>query len=208
MHCVLVHGSFHGPWCWERLVDSLPESWSFAMPDLREIPAAGHPAHLASYLRDDCLVVVHSYAGMIAGEAVAMAGVTPCKVIYLDAFVPRAGESAFDMLGAFGKSMPRGPQGALLPPPASMLGVDDPADAEWLERRLQPFPSETHERVSAIDATRMERAVYVRCARFPGFADAEDRARKAGWSVETLDAGHDAMISHPAALADVMEKLA
>jgi pimeloyl-ACP methyl ester carboxylesterase len=73
---VLVHGAYHGGWCWSRLVPELESLGHRAVtPDLPcDDPAAGHAANVATVLAamdeaesgSDVVVVGHSLGGFIA----------------------------------------------------------------------------------------------------------------------------------------------
>jgi pimeloyl-ACP methyl ester carboxylesterase len=73
---VLVHGAYHGGWCWSRLVPELERLGHRAVaPDLPcDDPAAGHDANVAIVVAamdaadagDDVVVVGHSLGGFTA----------------------------------------------------------------------------------------------------------------------------------------------
>jgi pimeloyl-ACP methyl ester carboxylesterase len=73
---VLVHGAYHGGWCWSRLVPELESLGHRAVtPDLPcDDPAAGHAANVATVLAamdeaesgSDVVVVGHSFGGFTA----------------------------------------------------------------------------------------------------------------------------------------------
>ena len=105
---VLVHGAWHGPWAWRRLVDELPDL------DVRTValPSAGLDPTGLGDLRADAaavrtavgavdgpvLVCAHSYGGAPAGEG--LAGLpSVIGIVYLCAFQLDIGES---LLGAVG----------------------------------------------------------------------------------------------------------
>ena len=211
--CILVHGSFHGGWCWDRLLPLLPANWAVETPSLGGADQPAQVAELAALLTalpaPPHLLVAHSYAGMLVADAVARSGVTPARTVLLDAFLPRAGESAFDLLGpAVAMLRESASGGEMPPPPPEMLGVTDSGQAAWLSLQLTPMPLATHEGGSLTDAAQLAGGVYVRCTQCPLFADAQARARGMGWPVHELDAGHDAMVSAPATLARLLVSLA
>ena len=211
--CVLVHGSFHGGWCWQPLLPHLPGHWRVHTPTLTGADQPAQAATLARVLSDlpapPEILVAHSYAGMLLADAVAQSGATPARSIFLDAFLPRAGESAFDLLGPAAAMLRESARdGRMAPPPPALLGVTDAWDADWLAPQLAPWPLATHEGPSANDATRLAGGIYVRCAECPLFADAQARAVAARWPVHELATGHDAMVSAPAALAALLSELA
>ena len=101
---VLVHGAFHGGWCWTKVVDGLAaegiEVLAVDLPghgvgDTRPIGGLhGDAAHVRETLHETpgpIVLVGHSYGGAVISEAAADApGVA--HLVYLAAVVPDAGE--------------------------------------------------------------------------------------------------------------------
>ena len=120
---VLVHGAWHGAWCWRRVLDLLQAGGHRA--HAVTLTGVGDRAHLLSPLitlethiadvinaieaeeLQDVVLAVHSYAGML-GTAVADRMPQRLRhLVYVDAVVPRPGESwssthaiAFELCGA------------------------------------------------------------------------------------------------------------
>lgn len=108
---VLIHGAWHGGWCWNALRERLEKAGlTCHAPTLGSSGPAGQP--LAG-LYDDALVVRdlidrigspvvlcgHSYGGAVITEAAA--GRTNIShLIYLAALMPDLGESALSLLGS------------------------------------------------------------------------------------------------------------
>jgi pimeloyl-ACP methyl ester carboxylesterase len=102
---LLVHGAWHGPWCWDRLVDELPgvDVHTVALPSAGPDPAAlGDMYRDAAVVREaltalDRPVVVcgHSYGGVVITEAAAELP-NVVGLVYLCAFQLDVGESLAD----------------------------------------------------------------------------------------------------------------
>jgi pimeloyl-ACP methyl ester carboxylesterase len=168
---VLVHGAWHGGWCW-RDVAPLLQKQGFAVfcPTLTGLGERGHlstpvptlETHINDVIREiewnelhDVVLVGHSYAGMVVTGVADRLKDRITHIIYLDAAVPQDGDdfaswipgqppaAAEQRRGAYrGQS----PDGIWLPPaPPQMVGVPaDNADAtSWLQRRLTPHPLQT-----------------------------------------------------------------
>jgi hypothetical protein len=99
MRFVLIHGAYHGAWCWARLGTELEgRGHAVVAPDLpTEDPDAGAEAYAAAVLESipgpaaDTIVVGHSLAGLILP---LVAGLTPTRrMVFLCALVPVAGMS-------------------------------------------------------------------------------------------------------------------
>jgi pimeloyl-ACP methyl ester carboxylesterase len=107
---LLVHGSWHGPWCWERLIPELDSlgltSATVALPSCGSDPAAlGTVFDDAAVVEaaitgiaGDVVVVGHSYGGVVITEARFDAQVR--HLVYLGAFMPDATQSLFDLAPA------------------------------------------------------------------------------------------------------------
>jgi pimeloyl-ACP methyl ester carboxylesterase len=166
---VLVHGAWHGGWCWARLRPLL-EAAGFRVftPTLTGL---GERAHLRSpvptlrtHVDDivglitaeelqEVVLVGHSYAGMIVTGVADRLRERIRHLVYLDAAVPGDGDSfASHIPGMSAEAVDRrisafkamASDGAWLPPPSpDVVGVADPEDAAWLARRLGPHPLST-----------------------------------------------------------------
>lgn len=102
MRFVLVHGGFHGGWCFTLLAAELrAEGHEVVSPDL---PGHGErqdePATLDAYrssvvevMEDGDVVVGHSMGGYVASVAADAADVVPGHLVYLAAGVPVEGQS-------------------------------------------------------------------------------------------------------------------
>jgi pimeloyl-ACP methyl ester carboxylesterase len=110
---VLVHGGFHGGWCWQKVGLHLVErGWSVYAPSLT---GCGDRAHLATpdigldtHVKDiisiieteeltDVVLCGHSYGGLIIRMVADQIPDRIGHLIYLDAAVPEAGESIVSM---------------------------------------------------------------------------------------------------------------
>jgi pimeloyl-ACP methyl ester carboxylesterase len=217
---VLVHGAWHGGWCWSKLTPLLTSAGHRVhAPTLTGL---GERAHLLTpeitldtHIEDikavfhyqdvrDALLVGHSYGGMV------VAGVAPslvsrlAGVVYLDAFLPEDGKALQDyvQLGA--------PAGVWrLPPPGKppRWGVTEPADIAWMEARLGDQPLKTFTqpvRISEDISARVPHT-FILCGKSRQFVEAGERAKRRSFRYrELLSAGHDAMISQPAELAKLL----
>ena len=231
---VLVHGAWHGGWCWARV-----------LPLLR---AAGHAAHavtltglgerahllspeirLATHLQDvlnliageeldDVVLVGHSYAGMvITGVADDLQRRRPGMLrhlVYVDAFVPRPGESwsstqAPDVVAGRIAAAQQSSGGLSLPPPAAEAYGLHGADRDWVNRRQTPQPFAVFRDPLAFDPERVAALprTYIDCTSPPAanVATSRERARsEPGWRVVGIATGHDVMVSAPRELAQVL----
>lgn len=225
---VLVHGAWHGGWCWDRVAPLLREAGhEVHAPTLTGLserahllsPQVGLETHVEDVVRvvdvlglRDVVLVGHSYAGQVV---TAVADRRPSAVgrrVYLDAFVGADGESARDLLPEtvehhWAQSAAEAGFGWLVPVrKLSVLGVTEAADDDWLTPKLTPHPWKTYtDPLHLTGAGEAVPAAFVECVSWMRvFRGQADRARARGWPVHELDTGHEAMVTAPKALADVL----
>ena len=230
---VLVHGAWHGAWCWSRVLPLLRADGDVA--HAVTLTGVGERAHLltadirlATHVTDvlnlieceeldDVVLVGHSYAGIvITAVADALQRTRPGRLrhlVYVDASVPRPGESwssahSPEIVAArVAAAMDSG--GVSLPPPdAEVYGLSG-ADRAWVNRRQTPQPFGVYRDPLAFDPAHIAALprTFVDCTApaYPTIAAARRRVRdEPGWNVMTLATGHDAMVSEPRALAQVV----
>jgi pimeloyl-ACP methyl ester carboxylesterase len=229
---VLVHGGWHGAWCWRRVVPLLAEAGhEVHTPTLT---GTGDRAHLhtrdtglATHVDDvvavldlddvrDAVLVGHSSAGAVITGVAQRRGERLRELVYLDAFVPQAGQSVFDILpperrDVFISQVDEAGR-ILIDPDIAMDGwaVTDPADRAWLRPRLRPHPVRALADPLPADPLPDLPRRYVHCTRKPtgdSFAGMAALARSdPAWRVATVDSGHDAMVTAPKELAELLLK--
>lgn len=223
---VLVHGAWHGGWCWRRVLPLLRAAGHEAhAPTLTGLgdrahlltPAVGVEAWVddlcATLVAEDvrdAVLVGHSFAGVLILAVAERLPERVARLVFLDAHTPEDDESPVDEAPGLGPvvraaAAERG-DGWLVPPwPAAELGIEDPAEAAWVDARLTPFPLAAFEhrvRLTSEAARAIPRA-YVWCTRSL-FGPIAEQARADGWPVLELDAGHDAMVTAPGELAAIL----
>jgi len=228
---VLVHGAWHGGWCWRRVAPLLRAAGhEVHMPTLTGL---GERAHLAgrgvdleTHIADICgllemedlagaVLVGHSYGGMPITGAADRAAARIGRLVYLDAFVPADGQCVLDFWPAEGRAdiERRAAADGLIPPtPLPAYGVTDPEDLAWAEPRIRPHPyaSWTQTLRLAHGEPKLPRA-YIRCTNpaRPVFEQFSRRVRAdSAWTYRELDCGHDCMIADPHGTAELLLSLA
>lgn len=158
---VLVHGSWHSGWCWQKLLPFLrQENLIVYTPTLTGLGERNHLASpttgLSVHIQDivsmlefedlnEVILVGHSYGGMVI-TGVAEQSRRVGKLVYLDALVPEDGESIFSLIRGLEKDFKQSAdrQGLVPPWAPENFGVTDPQDVAWMRPRLTPMPLLTH----------------------------------------------------------------
>lgn len=222
---VLVHGAWHGGWCWAKVAPMLEQAGHRVYtPTLTGLGERAHlltkEVNLATHISDviglleyedlmDVVLVGHSYAGIVIRGAAERAFRRIKKLVYLDAVLPLSGES---VLGTDSLDQPHRVAARLygdgwrIPKPRpeganGVLGVTDKEDLEWMVERLTDHPLATFEQPLKLDnaeATAVPGA-YVLCTgrKNEWFESMAKRAKSMGFQYFEINTGHDAMISAP-----------
>ena len=228
---VLVHGAWHGAWCWRKL---LPLIWSaghraFAV-DLTGLGArrhlARHDVGLSTHVQDvvatleaeelqRAVLVGHSYAGMVITGVAERAGSRLAALVYLDAVVPRSGErwsSTHTPATQAERRAAIAEHGGIAAPDPSVFGLTGD-DREWVARRQCDQPGGCYDEALHFDEARWRALTrhFIDCnaPALPTIAASRERARSdPSWRVSTLATGHDPMISAPIELASLLGEIA
>ena len=202
---VLLHGSWLGGWMWAEVEALLAaDGHTVAAPTLSSSDLNSHVREVGELLGDagGTVLVGHSYSGMVATATAAAHPDLIRKVIYLDAYVPRDGQSAFDVLPGIRAAFEANAagDGTVLPLPPAAFGVTDERSAATIASRLRPWPLVTHEQATPGLPARVDR-VYLQCVQTPFFAELANELEAQAWPVERLDLAHLCPITHPAETA-------
>jgi pimeloyl-ACP methyl ester carboxylesterase len=227
---VLVHGGWHGGWCWRRVAPLLESAGhEVHCPTLTGLGDRAHLATLDTGLADhitdvvavlelddlrDVVLVGHSSSGAVITGVAQRCPDRLRELVYLDAFVPEPGQSVFDLLPPARREQFLGlvdrSGRIVLDPDTAMDGwsISRPADREWVRPRLRPFPVGALRDPLPPDPVPGLPRRYVHCTVKPGgdsFARFADAARTdPAWRLDTIPTGHDAMITTPDALATLL----
>jgi pimeloyl-ACP methyl ester carboxylesterase len=218
---VLVHGGFVGGWIWAKVRHYLEEAGHRVYTPT--LTGLGERSHLVSPILDlethvqdianvlrfedlaDVILVGNTYGGMVI---TGVADAVPERVrhlVYVDAFVPRDGESMFDLItpslrSQFLAQANTSGDGWRVEP---LTDGDPRRVAQPLKTLRQPI----HLRKSASGSFRR---TFVRCTnpRSPSLDSSEERVRsETGWEYRELETGNRAALLAPRELADLLLEL-
>lgn len=229
---VVAHGAWSAGWAWRRMRPRVAGTGATLLtPTYTGVGERSHLAHpeigLGDHVEDmvqvlefedvhDAVLVGHSYGGMVATGLVSRCPERIAAVVYLDAFVPAAGQALVDLLPAGAADAMRAGADATgdgwrVPP--NDLPPDTPAaDVEWITPRRGPQPLRTFTEPSAAGAPVELPKAYVYCTVVgPGdvFGQFAARARHDDdWEYREIDASHSPHVTAPDALAELLAELA
>jgi pimeloyl-ACP methyl ester carboxylesterase len=225
---VLVHGAWHGGWCWRSVADRLTAKGHKAFtPTMTGLGERSHlldaKIGLATHITDivnvinwegltDIVLVGHSYGGIIITGVAEQAQSTISSIVFLDAFVPKNGQSLADTASqSFRDSLAAAVQKgefALAPVPAAGFRVNE-KDRAWVDAMCTPHPLATFTDKAIVTGARdrIGKKTYIRAKGYPSLAFDGYQAQLekiADWRVYELPCGHDAMVDLPAELTDLL----
>ena len=229
---VLVHGAWHGGWCWQKVIPFLEEaSHEVYAPTLTGLaeraselsPDVGLDTHIQDIVGlleeknlHGVILVGHSYGGMVITGVVDRVPERIAHLVYLDTFVPRDGESMTNISRIViwllrKKLLPDGwridSQGT--------YGVTTEPDLSWVRSKVTPQPLKTFEQPLHLKNPAIVSAkprTHIDCTGGGFFFSLMRRIlapralppTEAGWRLRQLPTGHDAMITMPRELADLL----
>jgi pimeloyl-ACP methyl ester carboxylesterase len=225
---VLVHGAWHGGWCYQRVARLLrKEGHEVYTPTHTGVGERSHlaglPITLATHVKDvvnvieyenlhDVILCGHSYGGMVITGVAAAVGERIRSLVYLDAFLPEDGQSLLDLVGpemsAHFIGLVKG-DGIRIPPiPAAAFNVNA-ADAAWVDRTCVPQALLTFTegiRFTGQEA-RVRNRTYILATGYDMhvFDKFYDRVKTdPKWKAHAVPCGHDVMLDRPEELAKIL----
>lgn len=186
---VLVHGAWHGGWCWQRVTQRLQAQGH--RTHALTLTGVGERAHLLSaditletHIEDvralitheelvNPVLVVHSYAGMLGTALADRMGDRLGHLVYVDAVVPKPGES---WSSTHASATRQARLAAAQASPTYSIPAPDPAvfglqaeDHAWVLRRQTPHPGRPYTDTLDFDPVRVARVprTFIDCTQPP-----------------------------------------
>src|SRR3954470_14405347 len=228
---VLVHGAWHGGWCWGKVAAALRSRGHTVFAPTQT--GLGERAHLMArsitldtFVEDivnvlkfedlkDVILVGHSFGGPPITGTADRVPERIRQLVYLDAAMLQGGQSVFSLLPPELVAARRKAAGetsgglSIPPPPAASFGISDPAQQAWLTAKLTPHPFGTYESplnlknkfANGLPTT------YISCTdpAYPPLNASKDWANKNGIKMVEIKTGHDAMVTMPERLTELLD---
>ena len=226
---VLIHGGYHGGWCWRKVTDILERSGhKVYAPSLTGLADRSHllskdtslDTHIADIVNlfkweeiTNACLVPHSYGGWPCSGALEEIGDRVSSLVWLDAFMPKDGERALDTMSestrkTMAEAMARG-EATRNPPKANAYSISE-KDYDWINSKLTAQPNAIQYQTIKLTGAlqKVAKKTYIRAPKYQnaGFdkALAECKADPS-WTTYVVDnSHHDVMIDQPEWLAEVL----
>jgi len=220
---VLVHGAWHGSWCWKRVRRALQNrGHEVFTPTLTGI---GERSHLLAQTIDlethtldvlnlirweeltDVVLCGHSYGGMVVSGVADRVPERVRALVFLDAFVPDDGQRLADFAPVSDGDLIDGWKFA--PITATAFGVN-PADREWVDRQCTVQSVACFRQPVRLmgGIASIPRISYVYATGWAGyespFRPFYAKASARGWKTTEIDSGHDIMLDRPDEVARLL----
>lgn len=229
---VLVHGAWHGGWCWRRVGGFLQQrGHKVFTPTLTGLADRSHllradislDTHIADIVNlvrwenlDTIVLVGHSYGGFPVSGAIEQIFDRIASVVFVDAFLPEDGQKTVDLASEFAReamleAIAKG-EIANPAPTAARFAVNE-RDRAWVDAMLTPQPLGASTQPIKLSGLRerVAKKSYIRAAKYPQPRfDAYFRAKKAdpSWRTYEIPCGHDIMLDMPDQLAEILLEVA
>ena len=225
---LLVPGAWLGGWCWRYVASDLCAMGHTVVP--ATLTGLGERAHLLSpdigletHISDivglfeyrdlnGVILVGHSYGGTVITGVAERVPDRIQRLVYLDASVPRDGESNDTVIGPAMAAQLRASavsegEGWKVPPAPYVVGrLSGNPLREWVAKRLKPHPLRPFAepvRLSSVEAAALPRA-FIQTTQSDLYAGLIARARQADWHCQVIGGGHYAMFTEPKAVATAL----
>jgi pimeloyl-ACP methyl ester carboxylesterase len=232
---VLVHGAWHGGWCWARVAPRLravghtvftPTMTGFGERSHLLSPEVGlelNVTDIANVLLweelADVVLVGASYGGMVTTSVADRMPERIAALVYQNAFIAEDGVAQNDLLPDWRRAMIEKELATdrdawrMPPPDPQLIGVTDPDDAAWIAAKMTVQSAKTFRDKARITGAHEAIAsrTYIRATGYPNstfdryIAERRDDPR---WRVEVLATSHDAMITAPADIVRILGEVA
>ena len=229
---VLVHGAWHGGWCWRRVSDLLEAKghkvFTPTLTGLGErshlmragIDISTHATDVVNLMKWERLSGVvlcgHSYGGMVISLVAEQMAEKIASIVFLDAFVPENGDTMEALTSdavreTLKAAAARGDLG--VPQRSAAAFLVNQKDQAWVDSLTGPQPIGTMTETLKLTGAREKigKKSYIRAGAYPnpGFDKALARVKAdKSWRTYDVPCGHDVMVDMPERLTEILLEVA
>lgn len=232
---VLTHGGGMGGWVWKFVRPLLQAAGHEVFTPTftgfgerihllsRDVDNATHITDIVNVLEcediSDCIMVGHSYAGTVLPGVNAVAAGRVRRYVYLDALIPRQGESIAEALGFMPREQAQGmvamlrngqgPIGSGVHHQQREMAQKEPhmmsrEREKWLLEHLSDMPLLCTVNPIAVGAETIKAPVDYVAATHTIMKPMHERARALGWRVQQIQGDHAFIVGEPEATARLL----
>jgi len=231
---VLVHGAWYGGWCWKKVAKELRAAGHYVSTPTcpgvgeaknllsKDITLTTHITSIVNHIQfedlKDVILVGSGFSGLVISGVADQIPHSLRTLVYLDALVVPNGVSAFDAQPAeitrkrLEQVTREGNGIAIPPPPLSAYDILTEEDKAWVGRLLTPQPVGPFQEKFYLKnpiGNGLPR-IYVDCVAhsFPPLAKLKKDIRaQPGWIWREMDARHDAMVTEPHLVNELLQSI-
>lgn len=230
---VLVHGAWHGGWCWQDVENNLEKKdYKVYSPTLTGLGERKHlineKVNIDTHINDivnliemedlhDVYLVGHSYAGAVIAGVADRIPERLHKLIFLDAMLVENGQSPISMQPDPVRKVQMEnirKKENFEPFAVSLFGITNAKQVQWVEARVTPQPFGTFAqtlRLKNVYGNGLP-LVYIACTdpQLPIMKEMADKVKvdkSLNWKYLEIATGHDAMLTEPAKLSEMLKGL-
>lgn len=229
---VLVHGAWHGSWCWSRVRSALQsQGHQVFTPTLTGLGERSHllspDVNLDTHIDDvvnlirweqlsGVILCGHSYGGCVVSGAADRIPRDIRALVYLDAFVLDSGQCLHDGLPEEARTAQLDDARAVgdgwkIPPITAEIFNVNAEDRAWVDRQCTPQPAATFQQplrlTGAADGIADVSFILATDWTLSPFPPFYEKAVARGWKTHTIGCGHDVMLDRPAELTSILRTL-
>lgn len=233
MNFVLIHGAWHGGWCWRDVAAHLRAAGHQVFTPT--MTGLGERAHLltastclSTFIDDACAVIEweelqevvlvgHSFGGLVISGVADRMKDRLSRLVFLDALLVQSGQSGLSILPPAvqrERSQTIDPEGLRMAvPPPDKFGITEPGQAQWLMRRLTPHPLKAYQEsltlLHPLGNGLPKTYIAATDPWYPPLVGVREWVKaQPDWRWHELAGGHDLMVSAPEALAGLLGRVA
>lgn len=229
---LLIHGMWHGGWCWERLTPLLRAAGHIVYPPTlaglgEHVDRPNGDIDLNTHVQEivdlcitndlnEVVLVGHSSGGFMAHVVADRIPERIAHIVNLDGMVPENGKSLADLIGETWdffkkKAVESGDEWRCPPILEWTFGVSG-ADLKWAQSKLTPHPLKTLTTPVTLSnpAAQSIPSTFILCSEGMTEEDVATEEKKftgLGMNFRSLPTGHDVMITMPKELAKILLEL-
>jgi len=232
---VLVHGAWHGGWCWSRIAPQLrdaghivytPTMTGFGERSHLLTPDVGLETNVQDIMNvltwedlHDVILVAQSYAGMVTTSVADRMPERIAALCYINAFIPTNQISQNDLLPDWRREMieeelASDPDAWRMPAPIpELIGVTDPDVAAWITDKMTVQSAKTmRDRATITGAVdQITNRTFIRATGYHNStfdATVKEYMAHPVWRGIEIDTSHDAMITAADDVRAIFEEIA